>query len=79
MRVTRAEGLQLKEGTAINKALFHLQKILLNLSAEERPDYRGHDIGKLMKDSLGGTAKAAMIANLSPGVRSLDETHRTLE
>lgn len=79
LKVPGAQGIQQKEGIAINKAFTHLLTMLTHLCAKERADYRSQPIGWLKKDSLGGNAKAAMIANFSPGVHSQNETLKTLE
>lgn len=41
--------------------------------------YRDHILTKLMKDSLGGTAKTLMFVNCSPSVYNESETKNSLE
>mmetsp|Transcript_24557 Transcript_24557/g.17276 ORF Transcript_24557/g.17276 Transcript_24557/m.17276 type:complete len:120 (-) Transcript_24557:72-431(-) len=41
--------------------------------------YRDHILTKLMKDSLGGTAKTLMFVNCSPSVYNEAETKNSLE
>lgn len=41
--------------------------------------YRNHILTKLMKDSLGGTAKTLMFVNCSPSVYNEPETKNSLD
>ena len=41
--------------------------------------YRNHILTKLMKDSLGGTAKTLMFVNCSPSVYNESETKNSLD
>ncbi|KAG8900937.1 kinesin-like protein Klp8, partial [Tulasnella sp. 403] len=88
---TGASGQQLKEGANINKSLTTLGKVISALamqsqaegkgkgkkaaSAEHIP-YRDSVLTWLLKDSIGGNSKTAMIAAISPA--DYDETLSTL-
>ncbi|GBC06139.1 hypothetical protein RclHR1_06640017 [Rhizophagus clarus] len=82
---TGATGARLKEGANINKSLTTLGKVIAAL-AEQSSDkkkkkdnfvpYRDSVLTWLLKDSLGGNSKTAMIAAISPA--DYDETLSTL-
>ncbi|CAG8500612.1 8584_t:CDS:10 [Ambispora gerdemannii] len=88
---TGATGARLKEGANINKSLTTLGKVIAALaeqsaaptgpkkgkkSAEIFVPYRDSVLTWLLKDSLGGNSKTAMIAAISPA--DYDETLSTL-
>ena len=88
---TGATGQRLKEGANINKSLTTLGKVISALAtassateakgkgekkAEEFIPYRDSVLTWLLKDSLGGNSKTAMIAAISPA--DYDETLSTL-
>ncbi|KAG0145092.1 hypothetical protein CROQUDRAFT_671993 [Cronartium quercuum f. sp. fusiforme G11] len=84
---TGATGVRLKEGAQINKSLTTLGKVISALAtagggggkkkkAEEHVPYRDSVLTWLLKDSLGGNSKTAMIAAISPA--DYDETLSTL-
>ncbi|KAF7723149.1 kinesin-like protein Klp8 [Apophysomyces ossiformis] len=87
---TGATGVRLKEGANINKSLTTLGKVIAGLaeqamhqekkSAKKAKDafipYRDSVLTWLLKDSLGGNSKTAMIAAISPA--DFDETLSTL-
>ncbi|KIJ56915.1 hypothetical protein M422DRAFT_23046 [Sphaerobolus stellatus SS14] len=84
---TGATGQRLKEGANINKSLTTLGKVISSLAmASERGKgkkkdadfvpYRDSVLTWLLKDSLGGNSKTAMIAAISPA--DYDETLSTL-
>jgi kinesin family protein 18/19 len=41
--------------------------------------YRDSKLTRLLKDSLGGNCRTVMIANISPGNDSYEDTHNTLK
>jgi len=41
--------------------------------------YRDSKLTRLLKDSLGGNSRTVMIANISPGNESYEDTHNTLK
>jgi kinesin family protein 1 len=84
---TGATGVRLKEGANINKSLTTLGKVIAALaesstskkSSALNPNfvpYRDSVLTWLLKDSLGGNSKTAMIAAISPA--DYDETMSTL-
>ncbi|WAQ91953.1 hypothetical protein PtA15_15A346 [Puccinia triticina] len=86
---TGATGVRLKEGAQINKSLTTLGKVISALAtaggssgpgkkkkAEEHVPYRDSVLTWLLKDSLGGNSKTAMIAAISPA--DYEETLSTL-
>ncbi|XP_043941981.1 kinesin-like protein KIF14 [Protopterus annectens] len=81
---TETTGERLKEGVSINKSLFTLGKVISALSeySETRKNmfipYRESILTWLLKESLGGNSKTAMIATVSPAGSSVEETLSTL-
>ena len=75
---TDAEGQE--EANAINLSLSALGNVISALSDGSKfIPYRNHVLTKLMKDSLGGTAKTLMFVNCSPSVYNEAETKNSLE
>ena len=71
----RAQGTRLKEGANINKSLTTLGKVIAALAQasnakskkkDEHIPYRDSVLTWLLKESLGGNSKTAMIAAISP-------------
>lgn len=85
-KATEATGARLREGSNINKSLTTLGRVIAALAdpKHNRPGKRNKDIVPyrdsiltwLLKDSLGGNSKTAMIACISPS--DYDETLSTL-
>ncbi|KAJ3558619.1 hypothetical protein NM688_g814 [Phlebia brevispora] len=88
---TGATGQRLKEGANINKSLTTLGKVIASLAAASQNDgkkgkkkadefvpYRDSVLTWLLKDSLGGNSKTAMIAAISPADVQYEETLSTL-
>ncbi|KAH8918304.1 the Kif1a motor domain complexed with Mg-Amppcp, partial [Atractiella rhizophila] len=84
---TGATGVRLKEGANINKSLTTLGKVISALATQstattkkkggaEHIPYRDSVLTWLLKDSIGGNSKTAMIAAISPA--DYDETLSTL-
>ncbi|KAI0376656.1 P-loop containing nucleoside triphosphate hydrolase protein [Hypomontagnella monticulosa] len=84
---TEATGARLREGSNINKSLTTLGRVIAALAdpkAQQRPGKRSRDIVPyrdsiltwLLKDSLGGNSKTAMIACIAPS--DYEETLSTL-
>ncbi|ODN82908.1 hypothetical protein L202_01159 [Cryptococcus amylolentus CBS 6039] len=82
---TGATGTRLKEGANINKSLTTLGKVIAALAAgstggkrkkEDHVPYRDSVLTWLLKESLGGNSKTAMIAAISPA--DYEETLSTL-
>lgn len=79
-------GQRLREGSAINKSLHTLGKIISTLAANGLASkkrkafvpYRDSVLTWILKESLGGNAKTAMLATLSPCFENYQETLSTL-
>ena len=67
------------EGACINKSLLALSSCIHALVEGRRHvPYRNSRLTQLLKDSLGGGCRTAMIANVSPSVASFGESQNTL-
>ncbi|KAG5213549.1 hypothetical protein JEQ12_009335 [Ovis aries] len=82
---TGAAGDRLKEGSNINKSLTTLGLVISALadqgagkSKNKFVPYRDSVLTWLLKDSLGGNSKTAMVATVSPAADNYDETLSTL-
>ncbi|KAM6455282.1 kinesin-like protein KIF14 isoform 1-T1 [Liasis olivaceus] len=77
-------GERLKEGVSINKSLLTLGKVISALSEQNQSrkkvfvPYRESVLTWLLKESLGGNSKTAMIATISPAASNVEETLSTL-
>ncbi|KAG9483318.1 hypothetical protein GDO78_009312 [Eleutherodactylus coqui] len=80
----KTTGERLKEGVSINKSLLTLGKVISALSENSQSKkevfipYRESVLTWLLKDSLGGNSKTAMIATVSPAISNVEETLSTL-
>ncbi|XP_071551668.1 kinesin-like protein KIF14 [Panulirus ornatus] len=79
----QSQGDRLKEGVCINKSLLTLGKVITALAESEgrrRPfiPYRESVLTYLLKESLGGNSRTAMIATVSPCNIHVEETLSTL-
>ncbi|XP_057180878.1 kinesin-like protein KIF14 [Triplophysa rosa] len=85
-RCTSAQtsGDRLREGASINKSLLTLGKVISSLSEQAQSrkkvftPYRESLLTWLLKESLGGNSKTAMIATLSPAASNMEESLSTL-
>jgi len=69
-----------EEANAINLSLSALGNVISALSENAKfIPYRNHVLTKMMKDSLGGTAKTLMFVNCSPSVYNESETKNSLD
>uniref|UniRef100_A0A452THV5 Kinesin-like protein KIF15 n=1 Tax=Ursus maritimus TaxID=29073 RepID=A0A452THV5_URSMA len=80
---THAEGMRLKEAGNINRSLSCLGQVITALvdvgnGKQRHVCYRDSKLTFLLRDSLGGNAKTAIIANVHPGSRCFGETLSTL-
>ncbi|XP_021572800.1 kinesin-like protein KIF14 isoform X2 [Carlito syrichta] len=80
---THTSGDRLKEGVSINKSLLSLGKVISALSEQGNQrrvfiPYRESVLTWLLKESLGGNSKTAMIATISPAASNIEETLSTL-
>ena len=77
-------GQRLKEGSAINKSLHTLGKVISILATKGSKakkvfvPYRDSVLTWILKESLGGNAKTGMLATVSPSSENYDETLSTL-
>ncbi|KAM3136802.1 hypothetical protein pb186bvf_011061 [Paramecium bursaria] len=82
LKESKSQGDMVKETGNINKSLFTLGKVIKSLSDKKNKlpyiPYRDSKLTMLLMDSLGGTAKALMIACVSPSAAYFDETLSTL-
>ncbi|XP_064122517.1 kinesin-like protein KIF14 [Macrobrachium nipponense] len=83
LAASQSQGDRLKEGVCINKSLLTLGKVITALaeSAGRRRTfipYRESVLTYLLKESLGGNSRTAMIATISPCKSHLDESLSTL-
>ncbi|XP_040119169.1 kinesin-like protein KIF14 [Oryx dammah] len=81
--VTGTSGERLKEGVSINKSLLTLGKVISALSEQAGGrsvfiPYRESVLTWLLKESLSGNSKTAMVAAVSPAGSSVEETLSTL-
>lgn len=77
---TQAAGERLREANSINQSLSVLGNVISALvdGKGSHIPYRNSKLTRLLKDSLGGNSKTAMIAMLSPSELDYDETLSTL-
>ncbi|KAF7996954.1 hypothetical protein HCN44_002600 [Aphidius gifuensis] len=81
---TCASGDRLREGVSINKSLLILGKVIGSLAENTSNTkrgfvpYRESVLTWLLKESLGGNSKTAMLATVSPSSLHLEETLATL-
>nr|XP_031294177.1 kinesin-like protein KIF14 [Camelus dromedarius]XP_031294178.1 kinesin-like protein KIF14 [Camelus dromedarius] len=77
--MTQTSGERLKEGVSINKSLLTLGKVISALSERAHGKrvfipYRESVLTWLLKESLSGNSKTAMVATVSPAASSVEET-----
>ena len=83
VRLSGAEGARLKEGSAINKSLLTLSRII-NLrskapSSSTFMPFRESKLTHLLEPSLSGKARTAVVACMSPCAAFLEESKSTLQ
>lgn len=77
---TNNKGLRMIEGANINRSLLALGNCITALSSGVAfVPYRDSKMTRLLKDSLGGNCRTAMIANVSPCHLNYEDTHNTLK
>ncbi|TFK08397.1 ubiquitin-conjugating enzyme E2 variant 1 isoform d [Platysternon megacephalum] len=82
--LAQTSGLRTQEGASINKSLLTLGKVISALSEMSQfkrkcfIPYRDSVLTWLLKESLGGNSKTAMIATISPTAAHVEETLSTL-
>ena len=82
LKESNSQGAMIKETQNINRSLFALGKVISCLGDKKKPKahipYRDSKLTMLLMDSLGGTAKALMIACITPADAYADESLSTL-
>ena len=78
---SHSQGQQLKETVKINQSLLCLGNVINRLS--EGPGgyipYRNSTLTRLLRHSLGGNARTAMICTLSPATISVEQSRKTIQ
>ncbi|CCI48462.1 unnamed protein product [Albugo candida] len=86
--VTKNRGQRFLEGANINRSLLALgncinalcnKSTLTETSAAIFVPYRGSKLTRLLKDSLGGSCRTVMVANIAPSLANIEETINTLK
>jgi len=77
---TGAGGVRLKEGCNINQSLMTLGQVIQKLSSgvSSHIPYRDSKLTRILQNSLGGNAKTAIIATVTPAAMSEEQTISTL-
>ena len=68
-----------EEGLTINESLHYLCRAIRQAAYDVRIRYDMHVLTQLMQDSLGGTSKTLMIANIGPSVFNIVQSRETLQ
>jgi len=76
---TQATGQRLVEGASINRSLSTLSRVIFALAEGEKPPFRESKLTLLLKESLSGNSRTAMLAAISPCGADHGETHTTLK
>ncbi|ORZ35876.1 P-loop containing nucleoside triphosphate hydrolase protein [Catenaria anguillulae PL171] len=77
---SKAQDQQVREAGAINKSLLNLGRVINALVRREaHVPYRESKLTRILQESLGGRAKTAIIATVSPATNNVEETQSTLE
>lgn len=76
---TNNKGIRMQESSSINTSLFVLGKVVEALNrGDARVPYRDSKLTRLLMDSLGGSARGIIIANVAPGRSSYSNSLATL-
>ena len=71
----------MREAKHINTSLHFLEMVIINLSSKKRGNkfvpYRNCRITQVLRDSLGGNCKTAMIATINPEAAQTEESIST--
>ena len=81
-RNTQNRGLRMTEGGSINKSLLALGNCIKALTSDNPSGfvpYRDSKLTRLLRDSLGGNCRTAMIANVSPYAGHYTDSLNTLK
>ncbi|XP_058515366.1 kinesin-like protein KIF19 [Ochotona princeps] len=78
-------GMRMVEGASINRSLLALGNVINALCDRGKTaknifvPYRDSKLTRLLKDSLGGSCRTVMIANISPAHTQFEDTNNTLK
>eukprot|EP00070_Physeter_catodon_P037206 XP_028344100.1 kinesin-like protein KIF19 [Physeter catodon] len=78
-------GMRMIEGASINRSLLALGNVINALCDKSKTSrnifvpYRDSKLTRLLKDSLGGSCRTVMIANISPAHTQFEDTNNTLK
>lgn len=80
---SQVEGSVLNEAKSINLSLSYLEQVIVALNDKQKKNrthipYRNSLMTTILKDSLGGNCRTAMIATISIEYDNIDETVSTL-
>jgi len=80
IKKSHVSGERIEEAISINSSLTTLGKCIIALSEKKTNHipYRESQLTKLLKDSLGGNCKTALVITLSPDMEDIDETISSL-
>lgn len=70
----------MREGQHINKSLFFLTQVIA-MQAEGRQEhipFRNSPLTKILKTSLGGNSRTAIILCITPSLKQVEQTYSTL-
>jgi centromeric protein E len=79
--------LRVKEGQHINKSLFFLTQVIAlkaeagkkgSQSSENHIPYRNSPLTKILRSSLGGNSRTAIVLCITPSANQLEQTFSTL-
>lgn len=78
---TNSSGQTLREAKHINTSLHFLEMVIINLTGKKKKrgfvPYRNCRITQVLRDSLGGNCKTAMIATINPEAAQTEESIST--
>ncbi|KAL0211498.1 hypothetical protein P9112_009796 [Eukaryota sp. TZLM1-RC] len=74
------QGVNLKEAGMINQSLLTLSRVMIALlkKGASHVPYRESKLTRILQESLGGKTKTVLIATITPGLRSIEDTLSTL-
>merc|ERR1712190_624226 len=80
LKKSESEGTRKREAIEINKSLTALGDVIEALTkGRDSIPYRNHALTMILRDALGGSAKALMFVNCSPSNFNCDETLMSLK
>jgi len=81
LKKSEVDGLGATEATRINQSLLSLGNCITKLASNKgaHVPYRDSKLTRLLQESLQGTCRTVMIANISPSHKQVEETLNTLK